>query len=94
MAAQGAGDGWWAGWVSGFTGVELDPLEALGAKNMEALQHPGTFVVLVVLLVTDGTLHIHGLPRGGYYSSWAPLLERWDYILCHSGGRMSGLEAQ
>lgn len=65
MAAEGAGDSWWAAEVGGLAGAELDPLEALGAKNMETLQHPWVFVVLVILLVADGTLHIHGLPRDG-----------------------------
>lgn len=74
MAAQGAGDGRQAAGVRGLRAAELDPLEALGAKNMEALKHPGAFVVLVVLLVADGTLHIHGLPRGGCCSSRVPLL--------------------
>lgn len=90
MAAQGAGDSWWAGWVGGLTGAELDPLEALSAKNMEALQHPGAFVMLVVFLVTDGTLHIHGFPSR-CCNKWATLLESRDHILCHDcmfGGLM------
>ena len=81
MAAQGAGDGWWDAGVRWLEAADLDPLEALGAKYVVALQHAGTFVVLVVLLVADGTLHIHGLPRGGYRcSSWAGLLGYWDNI--------------
>lgn len=52
------------GMAAGLWGSELDPLEALRAENMEALQHSRAFVVLVVLLIADGTLHIHGLPRG------------------------------
>lgn len=63
---------------------------------MEALQHPGAFVVLVVLLIADGTLHIHGLPRGrSCRSSWVPLLGSWDSIPCHDGrqgGRVSGAQ--
>lgn len=57
MAAEGTGNGLWAAaGVSGVTGVELDPLQALCAEDMEALQHPGAFVILVVLLVANGTL--------------------------------------
>lgn len=85
MAAEGAGDGWWA--VVAPAGAELDPLEAFSAKNMEAIQHPRAFVVLVVLLVADGTLHIYRLPRGdaGAWccSSWVPLLGSWDNVPCH-----------
>lgn len=47
MAAEGAGDGWRAVGVGGLAGAELD--------SLEALQHAGAFVVLVVLLVADGT---------------------------------------
>lgn len=82
--------------VGGLAAARMDPLEALGAKDMEALQHPGAFVVLVVLLIADGTLHIHGLPRGrSCRSSWVPLLGSWDNIPCHDGrqgGRVSGAQ--
>jgi len=91
VAAQGAGDGWRAAGVEGLTGTELDPLEALGAENMEAIQHPGAFVVLVVLLVADGTLHVRGLRRGGaearLWRSWVPLLGRWDNTPRHGDER-------
>lgn len=87
MAAEGAGNGWRAVGFRGLTGAELDPLKALGAKNMEALQHPGAFVVLVVLLVADGTFYIHGLPRDAAgarrSSSCVPLLGSWDIIPSH-----------
>lgn len=89
MAAEGARDGWWAAGIRGLAGTELDPLKALGAENMETLQHPGAFVVLVVFLVADGTFHIHGFPWGaagaGCCSSWVPLLGSWDSIPCHAG---------
>lgn len=89
MAAEGTGESWRAVGVRGLTGAELDPLEALCAKHMEALQHSGTFVVLVVFLVADRTFNIHGLLRGGARaqccSSWVPLLGRLDNIPCHSG---------
>lgn len=91
MAAQWAGDGWRAVGVAGVAGAQLDPLEALSAKNMEALQHAGTFVVLVVLLVADGTLYIHGLHRAGagcFCGTWILLLGNWDNIPCHGGVRM------
>lgn len=87
MAAERAGDGWWAAWVRGLAWAELDPLEALGAENMVTLQHPGAFVVLVVLLVADGTLHIRGLPRDG---AEAGCCSSWDYIPWHGGGREGG----
>lgn len=88
MAAEGAGESWRAVGVRGLTGAELDPLEALCAKHMEALQHSGAFVVLVVLLVADRTFNIHGLLRGGaraQCSSWVPLLGSLDTLPCHSG---------
>lgn len=85
VAAQGAGDGWRASGVGGLVAAQLDLLEALGAKDMQALQHPGAFAVRVVLLVADGTLHIHGLPRGGCCCSWVSLLGNWDNIPCHGG---------
>lgn len=93
MAAEGAGDSWRAAGVRGLTGAQLDSLEALGAKNMETIQHPGAFVVRVVLLVADGAFDIHGLLRGGAgcCSSWVPLLGSLDSIPCH-GGR-EGLES-
>lgn len=54
---------------------------------MQALQHPGAFVVLVVLLVADGTLYIHGFPRGGAgarcCSSWVPRIGSWANFPCH-----------
>lgn len=87
MAAEGARDGWRAVGVGGLEGAELDPLEALGTKDMQALQHPGAFVVLVVLLVADGTLYIHGFPRGGAgarcCSSWVPRIGSWANFPCH-----------
>jgi len=87
MAAERAGDGWWAAGVREVIGGEIDPLEAFCAKNMEALQHPGAFVALIVLLVADGTLYIHGLPGvgtgAGCCSSWVPVLKSWDHIPCH-----------
>lgn len=69
VAAKGAGDGR-TGRALGVRGVswirrQLDPLETLGAKDMEALQHARTLAALVVLLVADGTLHICGLHQAG-----------------------------
>ena len=87
MAAEGAGDGWRAVRVGGLAGAELDPLEALGTKDMQALQHPWAFVVLVVLLVADGTLYIYGLPRDGAGASCCcsrvPRTGSWDNFPCH-----------
>lgn len=74
--------------------AELDPLEALCAKNMGALQHPGAFVVLVVLLVADGTFSIHRFLRGGAGArsrgNRVPLLHSLDNIPCHC--RRKGLD--
>lgn len=80
MAAERARDGLWA---VGVSGADLDPLEALGAKNMETLQHPGAFIVMVILLVADGTFHIHGFPWTGAMagcgrSSKIPVQGCWD----------------
>lgn len=79
MAAERARNGLWA---VGVRGAELNPLEALSAKNVETLQHPGAFVVAVVLLVADGAFHIHGFPwtgatAGHGSSSGIPLLRHW-----------------
>lgn len=96
MAAEGARDGRRAAGVGELAGAELDSLEALSAKNMETLQHPGAFVVLVVLLVADGTFYIHGLLRGaagaGCCSSWFPLLGSLDNIPCHDGREGNWME--
>lgn len=83
VAAEWTGDGRWAVAVPRVKRAQLDSLETLCTEDMKTLQHARALVVRVILLVADGTLHIHVLP--GSRERRVPWVGGYNSIPCHCG---------
>lgn len=65
---------------------------------MVAPEHTGTFIVMVVLLVADGTFNIHRLLRGGAGAGDSSIgilpLKDLDNVPSHDGAVLGGQQCQ